>query len=195
MPLGSRNVTYPPCSDFPSHLSFPLTLKGGDSVSHSLLFQVNDYITEEIARYDDWCKKFIGVFPADKTDLINEICKTLKERYLPVNHDKVSIEFEEKIQSKGFQKFLEELEKIEELERMQDLDSQISDLLHQQPVEQLQKLLFFMSGNYEMQIDLLDPFGTSLAVQKRQFSIDDVVSKSLRYKFNENLRIQTSQVE
>ena len=175
---------------------FPLILQGGDIATRTILFQVNDYIPQQIARYDAWYNKLTEVFPDDKTEVVNEICKQLKEPYLPVNRDKaltkVRTEFEELIeqfQDDFFQKSLAELEK------MKDLNSQISDLLHQQPVEQLQKLLFFMSGNYEMQIEILDPFDTSLAVQKRKFLIEDVVTKALQHRFNENLRIPTSQVD
>ena len=170
---------------------FPLILKGGESVArHHILLQVNDYIPEQMARYDAWFNMLIEVSPEDKTEVIEEIRKKLKEPYLPVNRDKVPTEFELR---KQFQSSL--FEEIEDQEEMEELNRQISDLLRQQSVEQFRQLLFFMSGNYEMEIEILDPFDTKLAVQKRKFSIEDVVAKSLWYRFNENLRVPTSQVD
>ena len=169
---------------------FPLILQGGDVATHTILFQVNDYIPEQMARYDAWFNMLIEVSPEDKTEVIEEIRKKLKEPYLPVNRDKIPTEFELR---KQFQSSL--FEEIEDQKEMEELNRQMSDLLRQQPVEQLRQLLFFMSGNYEMEIEILDPFDTKLAVQKRKFSIEDIVAKSLWYRFNENLRVPTSQVD
>lgn len=196
--VNSANVTITNLQTDESHIltspsqegEFPLILKGGDIITRSILFQVNDYIPEQIDRYDAWCNKLIKLFQ-DEADLIRNICNKLKEDFLPVRGNNQVL-----IQPDYFSE--SEHQTVDDLLREKYiLDAQISKLLGRKSVEveQLQRLLFFMSGNYEMQIEILDPFGTSLAVQKRKFSIDEIVSNSLRYKFNTNLRIHISQVD
>ena len=169
--------------------SFPLILKGGDVASHTIRFHVNDYIPKQIDRYNTWCKKLIELLPKGNAESINEICEELKEDFLLVGNNR-SLQRDD-----IFKQVFLMAETV--LEEKKSLNDKISELLRQQSVEveELQKLLFFMSGNYEMQIELLDPFGTSLAVQKHEFSIEEVVSKTLRHRFNKNLRILTSQVD
>lgn len=160
-------------------VDFPLVLQGGEIATPNMLFHVNDYIPQQIARYDTWCDKLIEIFQ-DEADLIRSICNMLKEDLLTV---------------RGNKQVLRRLDYFSE--PFNETEAQISKLLSEKSVEveQLERLLFFMAGNYEMQIEILDPFGTSLAVQKRKFSIDEIVANSLRYKFNESLRIHTSQVD
>jgi len=45
MPLVSRNVTYPPCSDFPSHLSTPAIAFYFGSWWHALILIIAGFLT------------------------------------------------------------------------------------------------------------------------------------------------------
>ena len=162
---------------------FPLVLQGGNSVTKAPLFVVDYSLTEAIDLYDEWCNKLSKEFPM-KTELIDEIRNKLKEPYLPVRSRDNT--FQQTTNQSNF-----DLEDIFALyaEEQIELDEQISNLLALSSVEQLRKILFFLAGNYEIQIEIMDPFDQSLAVQKRKFSIDEVVSKSLQHRFNDNILV------
>ena len=144
---------------------FPAIVKGGDIVTHRLLFHVNDYIPLQIDRYDEWCDDLIDVFP-DESDLIESIRVQLKRDFVPVGNE-------------------------EEIASGEQLDEDVSSLLRKAPVEQLRRLVFFTSGNYQMEVTILGPFGEILASQKSTFSIENVVSQTLLYRFNDNVRVRT----
>lgn len=166
---------------------FPAIIKGGDIVTHRLLFSVNDYIQVRIERYDSWCDELIAVLP-DKSELIESIRNQLKSEYVPVGAEE---ETEGASEDVDMGRNLAMLLADDDVEDGEQLDEDVSSLLREAPVEQLRRLVFFTSGNYEMQVTILGPFGEILATQNSSFSIDNVVSQTLLYRFNSNVRVRT----
>ena len=148
---------------------FPTVLQGGAIITHGLLFSVNDSIPEAVERYKTWYSALSGLVPKKK-DQIEKMREQMKETFLPIKSDKTA-------PSSG--------------ERGNDNEG-IASLLSEVSVEEFPKILFFVSGNYEMEIEVLDQSGKSLALHKREFSIEDVFSQTLRHRFNDNALVRTS---
>lgn len=155
--------------------NFPLILNGGDVVTRSDLFIVNRYLQQEINENDEWLNR-LRQLVQDETDLrkIEMIRRSLKKDYIPIEPD-------------------DHYEELSDYIRIlpEEIDEQISNIIEKISIENLQRILFFMPGSYEMTIEALDPFDRILATHKRQFSIDATLSRSLHYKFNVNLRVHT----
>lgn len=177
-----------PDSD-PGERAFPLILEGGDVVTQSALFSVNYNITELLNQYDTWCDRLANVFP-NQSELVSRIRNNLKSRFLPTGAKSTNGDEDVSISASddSLIAFLES-----QVAGMSDIDQEVSTLLADASVQEVQNLLFFVSGNYRMEIEVLDPFGSILAHHERGFVIDEVVSKILRHKFNVNTRIHTTQ--
>ena len=155
--------------------SFPLILEGGDVVTQRTLFSVDYNITELLNQYDTWCDKLVNVFP-DQSELVNSIRNDLKSRFLPTSVDDTEEDDSESTSDDSIMVIL-----ANEMTGMSDVDQHVASLLSSASVQEIQNLLFFVSGSYEMKIEVLDPFGSILAPHQRSFTIDEVVSKILRH--------------
>ncbi len=154
-----------------SFQKFPLVVQGGNVTNVDTLVTIDDYIPTAIDRYDAWFDVLSELIP-DKKDEITKMQQQVRATFLPSTRDESEIP----------------------AERDPWDNEKIATWLAEVAVEDLSKVLFFVAGNYEMEIEILDPFGKVLTRQTRTFSIGEILSKTLRHRFNVNARVGTSLV-
>ena len=145
----------------PRYENLPTIIEGGDVATFSPLLVVDDSLSDTIKRNDDWCNTLKTILP-NELDSIEEICYNLKKPYIGSSDSEHS--------------------------QMEDsnIDESIKEILKKIPVEHIQRVLFFTSGNYEMEISLIKPSGESFGTETYKFSIDSIFSQSLMHNFNLN---------
>ena len=145
----------------------PTVLSGGEVINLPQVLLVSaESASVRIKRYAKWCNELRGIFPEKKSE-IDQIESILK---LPFFSDTI-------------------VPSIEAGDGVLSLTKLVSDLLKGGKVEDLQRVLFFRAGTYELQLQVIHENGDVGATETRQFSIDEVASKVLLHKFNENFRL------
>ena len=174
--------------------AFPTFLEGGDTVGYELLFVVNDYVKQKVNRLERWFDQFASLIP-EEVDEIEKIHERLKSEYLPVeSHSDSEPDILEVLEllRRGASQDLEAPVENEDVISGEEIDEKISSFLGTLSVEDLGKVLFFTPGTYTVYVNILDPFGDVIAsTQRRELSIDGVVSETLRHEFNTNVRVET----
>ena len=175
----------------PLETVFPAIVTGGSIATYNLLFQVDEYIPVRIDRYNAWSDALARAFP-DQTTLVESIRSRLIEDFVPVDRGTAPDGDTPSTSAAGA---LAALLSGNVSDQADDLNQDVWSLLQDAPVEQLRQLVFFTSGRYEVEVSVLDPLGNVLETQRRSFSIEDVVSQTLRYRFNVNTRVSTVSID
>ena len=174
--------------------AFPTFLEGGDTVGYELLFVVNDYVKQSVNRLESWFSRFVSLLP-NEADEIEKIHERLKSEYLPVESRSDSEpDFFEVLEAlrRGTPQDLRTPIENRDVISVEEINERISSILGNLSVENLGKVLFFTPGTYTVEVNILDPFGQIIAATHiREFSIDGVVSETLRHEFNTNIRVET----
>lgn len=170
----------------PKDGEFPAILEGGDIVFYRTLFSPNLSLSDTIHQHDNWFNQLREELP-EYINEIDEIHEQYKRANFVILNHTMSSEQEEITELRDVDSLLEKIIQREP----QDINEKIRILLNEASAESLQRLLFFTSGNYEMQINITDPLGDALISRNFRFSVDDVLAKTLRNGFNVNTLVMT----
>jgi hypothetical protein len=159
--------------------TFPIVIKGKESKSSQLLFQVNDYVPQRINRIESWCDEMLTALPESKREDVQRVRTNLKETIMGSSSD--ADEWSE----------LDLAELLSEATRY-DYSDDIVNLLEGEDSAVLERLLFITAGSYSAELTAYDPFDNILDQISLSFAVEPVLSEVLRNKFNTNTRVRVS---
>lgn len=157
---------------------FPKIVPGGTVETAQLFFVVNDYIEEEVKAIDAWCNELANAFPSEAA-AVEKIRSNMKKRYLPSRAAQANGEGQATDDGKA---------------DMDVVSNEVKRIIRGAAVEQLDAVLPFTSGEYEVTVTAIDPMGGTLAEKRFVMSISEVLSNALRYNFNSNTRVRMEPV-
>ena len=161
----------------------PTFLNGGDVVNlHKVLLVSDDSASSQIQRYSYWADELRRVFP-EETEKIREIEAALRTLYF-IDATVANTNREQSIEN-FFENILEERERRQSVDELNEV---IAHLLKGKKTEDIQQLVFFKAGTYELELEVIDENDTARATETRRFSIDGVTSEVLVHRFGANLR-------
>jgi hypothetical protein len=153
--------------------SIPLIVRGKDVVSAQFFFRVNDYVPDQISRFETWCD---GLGKFGDPSSVKEMKAALRAFAL---NEELPIKDESAAFTGGTR------DRIRELARK---------ILDGREPDQLRSVLFLSAGNYEVEISAIGANATELDRKRFSFVLDETMSKVLRRQFDVNVRVRgTSQ--
>lgn len=185
----------------PRYDKLPTILNGGDVTTLEPLLIVKYSLSETVRLYDNWCDELIRILP-NETKEIEKIRSSLKRKFIPVSA-KNGIDNAKNINTNTItigdamsNRIENPLDQISELLKLDDdsLDESIAQVLKKVPTEHLDRIVFFTSGNYEVEFSPIAPSGKSFGTKKYKFSIDNVMSEALIHNFNTNTFLTMEEV-
>lgn len=151
----------------------PFLVPGSSTVAKRLMFQTNDYVSDEISRVTDWCDALKTIVEPSKHFSLDNLRGILRKRSL----------------GEGISANDDNEDTTKELSK-HEFQNKFANLIEGLPPDKLETVLFVTAGRYTGVLTAQNELGRTLATQKFTFDVDAILSDTLRNQFDTNVRVQ-----
>ena len=166
----------------------PIIMHGRTTENRRFMFVVNDYVPDEVKRFEEWCNQIEHCVTDDKKDEVSKYKLALRDMALG-NEPEVEQEESENGGTIDIETALKQKLGLRYHARKY-LERAFIDLIEGMESDKLEKILFITSGPYNGHVKIFDDADILISEGKFSFDVDSILSETLKRKFNTNVRVR-----